>query len=128
MLDEMLILRTILSCLQPTKSRTLLVRYRLFSVMLAALALCLGACALSEDLDSPPEDADNRVLGLKVEPIQFNTKRPTGKVNPHDETRVGTSVTIPLGFTPTETMPRNVYRQKEESPEESDEPLPFDGF
>jgi hypothetical protein len=128
MLDGMLIYRTILSCLQPAKSLTLLVRHRIFSLMLAALALCLGACALSEDLDSPPEDADNRVLGLKVEPIQFNTKRPTGKLNPHDETRVGTSVTIPLGFTPTETMPRNVYREQENTQIDGDEPLPFDGF
>ncbi len=66
------------------------------------LVLCLGslvlsACIISEDLDPPPSEDQNRILGLKVESVQFNTKRPNSTLNPHDETRVGTSFIIPLG-------------------------------
>ncbi len=96
--------------------------------MLAALALSLAACASSEDLDSPPEDADNKVLGLKVESVQFSTKRPLSKVNPHEETRVGTSFTIPLGLMAPEMMPLGLDQDLEEGLGEADEPSPLENF
>lgn len=75
---------------------------------------------LSEDLDHPPSEDQNRILGLKVESVQFNTKRPNSALNPHDETRVGTSFVIPLGtegsFMPLEEEDRPEISSVEEEP------------
>lgn len=72
------------------------IRHTVYKAFLILGALFLAACVTSEDIDRPHE-AENRILGLKVESVQFNTKRPNSSLNPHDETRVGTSFVIPLG-------------------------------
>lgn len=89
-----------------------------FNTLLLGLgALVLSGCMLSEDLDPPPSEDQNRILGLKVESVQFNTKRPNSALNPHDETRVGTSFVIPLG-TEGSFMPLEEDRPETSSVEE----------
>ncbi len=87
------------------------------TLLLGLGALVLSGCMLSEDLDPPPSEDQNRILGLKVESVQFNTKRPNSALNPHDETRVGTSFVIPLG-TEGSFMPLEEDRPETSSVEE----------
>lgn len=124
----MLIPKTFFSGFQCLQRYKQILYFRFSKVVLALCAVLLVACASSEELEDPSEHQDNRILGLKIEQVQFSTKRPTSKVNPHDETRLGTSVTIPLGFVEPDMMPPGLEQEAEGSSEEIEESLPLENF